>query len=102
MTPVEITADELRSRLENGEGLLLLDVREAEELAQLPGIPGALHIPMGDVPGRTHEIDPDAEIVVLCARGQRSASVAKFLRERDFERARSLAGGLFSWLRLPA
>ncbi len=97
MAAIEITAEELRSKLEAGEELLLLDVRDDEDLAGSPGLHGAVHIPMGDVPGRTHELDPDAEIVVYCARGQRSASVAEYLRERDFENARSLSGGLMSW-----
>ncbi len=64
MAAVEITAEELRSKLEAGEELLLLDVRDDEDLAGSPGLHGAVHIPMGDVPGRTHELDPDAEIVV--------------------------------------
>ncbi len=102
MEPVEISAEELRARLEAGEEVFVLDVRDAEESAGSPGLPGAVHIAMGDVPGRTHELDPDAEIVVCCARGQRSASVAEFLRGRDFENVRSLSGGLAAWNHHPA
>ncbi len=97
MDRLEITPEEVRAKLQAGEKVLLLDVREAEEVAKLPALSGALHIPMGDIPGRTHELDPEVEIVVYCAWGQRSASVAKFLRERDFESVRSLCGGLASW-----
>ena len=92
MEPVEISAEDLRATLDPGEEILLLDVRETEESARSPGPPGAMHIPMGDVPGRTHELDPEAEIVVCCARGHRSALVAEFLRERDFKNVCSLAG----------
>ncbi|HJM42245.1 MAG: rhodanese-like domain-containing protein [Nitrospinota bacterium] len=97
MEPVEISAEDLRAKLDAGAEILLLDVRETEESVRSPGPPDAVHIPMGDLPGRTHELDPEAEIVVCCARGQRSASVAEFLRGRDFENVRSLAGGLTTW-----
>lgn len=94
----EISPIELKERLDRGEKILLLDVREPEEL-HLARMPGALHIPMGDVPGRTFELNPEAEIVVFCHLGQRSASVANFLRGRDFEKVKSLRGGIDAWAR---
>ena len=71
------------------EDLVLLDVREAEEVA-LVQLPHSVHIPMGDIPGRLHELDPEAEIVVYCHHGVRSLRVAHFLHQHDFERAVSL------------
>ncbi len=71
---------------------VLLDVREPWEF-QAASLPGSLLMPMGDVTSRAHaELDPDAHIVVLCHHGQRSLSVAMWLRGQGFERAQSLAG----------
>jgi len=78
---------------------LLLDVREPWEF-QAASLPASLLMPMGDVPSRAHaELDPDAHIVVLCHHGQRSLSVAMWLRAQGFERAQSLAGGIDAWSR---
>jgi rhodanese-related sulfurtransferase len=92
----EITALELQRHLESGRPPALLDVREPEELV-LARLSGALHIPMGEVPGRLHELDPDAEIVVFCHHGIRSANVAQFLAQRDFAHVANLAGGIDAW-----
>ncbi len=94
--PQQITAAQLKQRLDAGEDIQLVDVREAEELA-LARLPGALHIPMGDIPGRLHQIDPEKEIVVVCHHGIRSANVAQFLAQRDFARVLNLAGGIDAW-----
>ncbi len=78
---------------------LLLDVREPWEF-QAAHLPDSLLMPMGDVPSRAHaELDPDAHIVVVCHHGQRSLSVAMWLRGQGFERAQSLAGGIDAWSR---
>jgi rhodanese-related sulfurtransferase len=79
--------------------VVLLDVREPWEF-QTAGLSGSLLMPMGDVTSRAHaELDPDAHIVVLCHHGQRSLSVAMWLRAQGFERAQSLAGGIDGWSR---
>ncbi len=93
---LEVTAPQLRQQLESGRPIVLLDVREPEEV-RIAGLPDALHIPMGDVPGRLHELDPDAEIVVFCHHGIRSAHVAQFLAQRDFRHVANLAGGIDAW-----
>jgi rhodanese-related sulfurtransferase len=81
------------------EAPVLLDVREPWEF-QAASLPDSLPMPMGDVPSRAHaELDPDAHIVVLCHHGQRSLSVAMWLRGQGFERAQSLAGGIDAWSR---
>lgn len=94
--PSSINPTELKQRLDRGEDLVVLDVREPEELS-LVRLIGAVHIPMGELPGRLHELDPDREIVVLCHHGVRSAQVANFLAQRDFARVLNLAGGIDAW-----
>jgi rhodanese-related sulfurtransferase len=80
--------------------MVLLDVREPWEF-QTASFPGALLMPMGDVTSRAHaELDPDGHIVVLCHHGQRSLSVAMWLRAQGFDHAQSLAGGIDAWSRL--
>src|SRR5215203_3389854 len=74
----EISPQELKMRLDQGTSVVLLDVREDEEVA-IVRLPGAVHIPMGEVPGRLHELDPDKEIIVYCHHGVRSLRVAQFL-----------------------
>jgi len=79
---------------------VLLDVREPWEF-HAASLSGSVLMPMGDVPSRAHaELDPDAHIVVLCHHGQRSLSVAMWLRGQGFERAQSLAGGIDGWSRV--
>ena len=82
----EIRSQDLKARLDKGEQLVLLDVREPEEVA-IVQLPGAVHIPMGEVPGRLHELDPDKEIIVYCHHGVRSLRVAQFLAQRDFDQS---------------
>ncbi len=74
----ELTATELMAEQQNGDGLLLLDCREDYEWGQ-GFIPGSLHIPMRQIPARLAEINPTADIVVVCAHGNRSYSVAGWL-----------------------
>ncbi len=94
--PGEIAPRTLKHRLERGEPLVVLDVREPEEIA-IASLAGALHIPMGDIPSRIGELDPDSEIVVVCHHGLRSAQVAGYLARMDFERVLNLAGGIDAW-----
>lgn len=87
----------LRSNSEAQPPTVLLDVREPWE-AQRASLPGAILMPMGDVPSRAFaELDPDHHIVVLCHHGQRSLSVAMWLRAQGFDYAQSLAGGIDAW-----
>jgi rhodanese-related sulfurtransferase len=92
----EIAPGDLRSKVDRGEQFVLLDVREPEEVA-IVRLPGSVHIPMGEVPGRLHELDPDKETIVYCHHGVRSLHVANFLAQRDFEHVMSLAGGIDAW-----
>ncbi|HYR79083.1 MAG TPA: rhodanese-like domain-containing protein [Candidatus Dormibacteraeota bacterium] len=86
----------LKARLDRGESVLILDVREPFEIALAP-FPGATHIPMGDIPSRLTELDPDLETVVVCHHGVRSAQVAMYLAQMGFENILNLSGGIDAW-----
>lgn len=92
---LDITPEELKQRLDMGEEVVILDVREPHEYS-IANI-GGLLIPLGDLPGRAGELDPSLEIVVHCKRGQRSAKAVELLREKGFRRVRNLAGGIDAW-----
>ena len=92
----EISATELAARRRAGEEPLVLDVRESWELA-IASLPGVRHIPMNEIPSRLNELDPQAEVIVLCRSGARSMQVATFLERRGFVNAVNLAGGIQAW-----
>lgn len=75
---------------------VLLDVREPSEFAYC-AIPGSLPMPMASVPARMQELDPDAEIVVICHHGGRSMQVAMFLERRGYATVYNLMGGVEGW-----
>jgi adenylyltransferase/sulfurtransferase len=93
----EITSVELKQRLDRGDKLTLVDVREPNEY-QINRIPGTVLIPLGEVPRRYAELDQDAEIVVHCKMGGRSAKAADFLRSVGFKRVLNLKGGILDWI----
>jgi rhodanese-related sulfurtransferase len=86
---------ELMAERQNGGSPLLLDCRESYEWIQAR-IPGSLPMPMGTIPYRLAELEKEADIVVVCAHGVRSYTVAGYLAENGFS-VRSLRGGLASW-----
>ncbi|MGH7949059.1 MAG: rhodanese-like domain-containing protein [Candidatus Binataceae bacterium] len=92
----EIEPRELKHRIERGDDILILDVRELEEIA-IARLRGAVNLPMGEVPSRITELDPNREIVVLCHHGIRSAQVAAYLASMGFERVSNLSGGIDEW-----
>lgn len=91
-----IDAAALKARLDAGEDLVLLDVREARELA-ICAIEGALHIPLGELTARAHELDPERPTVCICHHGMRSAQAAGFLASQDFGQLFNLTGGVEAW-----
>ena len=93
-----ITPRELKQRLERGDALTLLDVRERGEHA-ICALPGDLLIPMSDLPARLHELDPDAETVVYCHHGIRSSHVIAHLQAQGFTKLMNLRGGIEAWAR---
>jgi rhodanese-related sulfurtransferase len=92
----EIEPIQLKARRDRGEAVAVLDVREPEEIGIAP-FPDATHIPMGEVPARLAELDPQAEWVVVCHHGVRSAQVAMYLARMGFERVSNLSGGIDEW-----
>ncbi len=93
----EITSLELKQRVDKGDKLTLVDVREPNEY-QINRIPGTVLIPLGDIPRRYTELDPNDEIVVHCKMGGRSAKAADFLRSVGFKRVLNLKGGILDWI----
>ena len=90
-----MTVEELKQRLERGDDLFVLDVREPHEY-QICNIGGHL-IPLNDLPKRLGELDSNREIVVHCKMGGRSAKAVEFLRQSGFGRVHNLAGGINAW-----
>jgi adenylyltransferase/sulfurtransferase len=91
----QITVTELKRRIDAGEDLFILDVREPFEY-QIANIGGKL-IPQNEVPQRLAEIDRDREIVVQCKSGGRSQRVAEFLKQSGYPDVVNLAGGILAW-----
>jgi rhodanese-related sulfurtransferase len=94
--PGELSPVELKRRLERGERPVILDVREPAEVAIAP-FPDSVHIPMGEITARLATLDPQAETVVVCHHGIRSAQVAIYLARSGFRRVFNLAGGTEAW-----
>lgn len=92
----DLTPEQLQSRIEAGEPLVVIDVREAHEL-EISSLPFARHIPMGEIPARLGELDPQATTVILCRSGGRSMQVARFLDGRGFRSVSNLTGGILAW-----
>lgn len=92
----EVTVEELKSKLDRGDDVFILDVREPQEY-QISQIPGSVLIPLGDLPARVHELDSAREMVVHCKMGGRSARAVEFLRAAGFGKARNLKGGILEW-----
>ncbi len=91
----QMTVQELKQRLDAGEDLMILDVREPYEY-QIANIGGTL-IPMNEVPQRLAEIDRNREIVVQCRSGARSQRIAEFLAAQGYPNVKNLAGGILAW-----
>jgi molybdopterin/thiamine biosynthesis adenylyltransferase/rhodanese-related sulfurtransferase/molybdopterin converting factor small subunit len=93
----EITPVELKRRLDAGDDLFILDVREPNEY-QINRIQGSTLIPLGEVPRRYQELDPNREIVVHCKMGGRSAKAVDYLRTVGFTKVKNLRGGILEWI----
>jgi adenylyltransferase/sulfurtransferase len=91
----QMTVTELKRRLDAGEDVQLIDVREPYEF-QIAQIGGKL-IPQNEVPQRLSEIDRDREVVVHCRSGARSQRIAEFLAQNGYARVANLAGGILAW-----
>ena len=93
----EITATELKQRLDTGEDIQIIDVREAHEVA-VAKIPDTIHIPLGQIIERMLEIDPNRETVVHCKMGGRSWRAIEALQRSGFTGSlTNLKGGIIAW-----
>ena len=93
----EATVEQLKARIDSGDGVFILDVREPQEY-RICSIPGSTLIPLGDLPSRLHELAGRGEMIVHCKSGARSAKAVKLLREAGFAQARNLKGGILRWI----
>lgn len=93
----EITVHELKSRIDGGEPVVIVDVREPQEW-EINRIEGAKLIPLGQLPERVNELSTADEIVLYCKAGQRSAYAARFLKDLGFRKVKNLRGGIVEWV----
>jgi adenylyltransferase/sulfurtransferase len=91
----EIRPEELKARLDAGDDVFILDVREPHEY-QICNLGGHL-IPLGELPARLNELDSSREIVAHCRSGVRSAQAVTLLRQAGFAKVKNLAGGILAW-----
>jgi len=93
----ETTAAELKQKLDNGENIQLIDVRQPDEY-DFAKIKGAKLIPLGDILKRMDEIDESKETVIHCKAGGRSAKAIEFLEKAGFKgKLSNLKGGITAW-----
>lgn len=93
----EMTATELKQKLDNGEDIQIIDVRELNEY-EAARIPNSRHIPLGQITSRMAEIDPSRETVVHCKMGGRSAKAIEALTRAGFSgNLTNLKGGITAW-----
>jgi rhodanese-related sulfurtransferase len=95
----EITVQQFLERRAQGTPMTLLDVREEWEVRLSPAPSEFLHIPMGQIPERSGEMDPGAQIVVMCRSGGRSMEVTRYLLRSGFANVSNLQGGIVAWSR---
>ena len=86
----------LREKLDRGEKIVILDVRERDEYDTVH-LENSVWIPLKELPARMHELDPEEETVVLCHLGIRSFQAQLFLRGNGFTNVLNLSGGIDAW-----
>ena len=91
-----ITVRDLKDRLDKGDTLFLLDVREPHEYS-LAKIEGSVLIPLGTLPNSLDQLDKENEIIAYCHRGMRSADAVGFLLQQGFANVKNLIGGIEAW-----
>jgi len=100
LSTMECSAQEVLERMETGEELVIIDVREAPELRSSGIIPTALHIPLRELSTRWEEVKDANEVICYCAVGGRSYNAAMLLRQNGIFNATSMDGGISEWKRL--
>ena len=91
-----ITPTELKSRLDKGDQVVLLDVREQWEF-DLAKLSGSTLIPLATLPHSLDKLNRDAEIIAICHHGMRSADATNFLLQQGFSKVKNLVGGIDAW-----
>ena len=91
-----ITPTELKSRLDKGDQLVLLDVREQWEF-DLAKLNGSTLIPLATLPQSLGKLNKDAEIIAICHHGMRSADATNFLLQQGYSNVKNLVGGIDAW-----
>jgi adenylyltransferase/sulfurtransferase len=92
----ELTVEELKKRIDQGEDLFILDVRNPEEF-QICRIPGSTLIPLPSLAQRLGELDAGRELIVHCKGGTRSRKAIQLLHEKGFHNLKNLTGGILAW-----
>ena len=92
----EVAPKDVAERIAAGESIVIVDVREPSEL-EICKIDGALHVPLGDVPARQQEFEPDQLYAFLCHHGIRSANAAGFMQAQGLEKLINISGGIDRW-----
>ncbi len=93
-----ITPHQLKEKMNSGEDIALIDVRNRLELAKRGPLPGATHIPIDLLRRELEKLDPDKETILYCAQGLRSYLGNRILAIKGFKRVRTLSGGLDNWM----
>ncbi|MEO6308605.1 MAG: rhodanese-like domain-containing protein [Nitrospiraceae bacterium] len=91
-----ISPKELKSRLDKGDQLVLVDVREEWEYS-LAKLEGSILIPLGTLPQSLARLTRDSEIIAICHHGMRSADATNFLLQQGFSNVKNLVGGIDAW-----
>ena len=91
-----ISPKELKARLDKGDKLVLLDVREEWEYS-LAKLDGSILIPLGTIPQSLAQLNRDSEIIAICHHGMRSADATNFLLQQGFPNVKNLVGGIDAW-----
>ena len=92
----EIAAEQLKKRIDAGEDLFVLDVRNPNEF-QICRIPGTVFLPLPELPNRFAEVPKDREVIVHCKSGMRSAKAIEFLKSQGYTKLVNLTGGILAW-----
>ena len=93
---LQITVEELKGKIDQGQAVVLLDVREPMEW-EIARLDKAVLMPVAQVPARVNELSTADEIVVYCKTGVRSGRITNFLRDLGFRKVKNLAGGIDEW-----
>ena len=91
-----ISPKELKKSLDNGDKLVLVDVREEWDYS-LARVDGSILIPLGTLPQSLAQLNRDSEIIAICHHGMRSADATNFLLQQGFQKVKNLVGGIDAW-----